>query len=124
MHSFRGLGLIVYFFISQWPGYAPWKKIFVKKNNIKALSLSQLAFQMKQILKNFIADVSDFFRYRDVWELTLDQHQKDGPIPSTWDIHKNGITTDNILLVGLVHVLDHYENPSTWMPILKLVDSP
>lgn len=90
-----------------WPGYAPWKKIFVKKNNIKALSLSQLAFQMKQILKNFIAD-----------------HQKDGPIPSTWDIHKNGITTDNILLVGLVHVLDHYENPSTWMPILKLVDSP
>lgn len=96
----------------------------MKKNNIKALSLSQLAFQMKQILKNFIADVSDFFRYRDVWELTLDQHQKDGPIPSTWDIHKNGITTDNILLVGLVHVLDHYENPSTWMPILKLVDSP
>ena len=81
---------------------------------------------MKQLLKKFIADVSECFEYLDGRQLTLDQYQdgEEEGSNSDWDIRKKGITTDNILLVGLVHVLDHYQNPSIWMPILKLVDLP
>lgn len=93
----------------RWPGYEPWKNLFVEQKYIQALSLQQLAFRMKQLLKEFIADYQD------------DEEEGSN---SDWDIRKKGITTDNILLVGLVHVLDHHKNPSIWMPILKLVDLP
>lgn len=113
--------LMVFIPHPQWPGYHEWKRQFQTRDetpNRNPITFEKFVRHIGRSVDKFmsVSTASFFSSFRSkslivVQEAVSEVHQGD----PRWRIGFNGITRNDVILVGVIHV-----SSGSWMPIIQL----